>query len=164
MKKFSEFITESKIDEALNGKTLVDMSKFSNMFMRERAETIMNTVLSFFKTIGDMNSDEYTQYLGLSNFKENLDKAVGEFSKTFYNKVYPEYNKFIKDNETYNLSPIKDDKLRSMIDRVAKKFKLKISDNGKQLQITGPVVDIGSFSAYIHQVPELKDIVVYKAD
>lgn len=162
--KFSEFIAQSKIDEALNGKTLVDMSKFKDKFMRERAETYMNTVLSFFKTINDMDSDENTQYLGLSDFKENLDKALGEFSKTFYSKVYPAYHKFIKDNETYNLSSIKDDKLRSMIDRVAKKFKLKIADNGKQLQIAGPAVDIGSFYAYIRQVPELKDIIVYKAD
>ena len=163
MKKFSEFIIESKIDEALNGKTLVDMSKFKDMFMRDRAETIMNTVLSFFKTISDIDSDESTQYLGFSDFKENLDKAIGEFSKTFYSKVYPEYHKFIKDEVTYNLSPNKDE-LRPMIDRVAKKFKLKIVDNDKQLQITGPAADIGSFYAYIHQVPKLKDIIVYKAD
>lgn len=164
MKKFSEFIIESKIDEALNGKTFVDMSKFKDKFMRERAETYMNTVLSFFKTVTDMDSDEYAQYLGFSDFKENFDKAIGEFSKTFYNKVYPAYHKFIKDNETYNLSLIKDDKLRSIIDRAAKKFKLKIADNGQQLQITGPAVDIGSFYAYIRQIPELKNIIVYKAD
>ena len=161
MKKFSEFITESKIDEALNGKTLIDMSKFSNMFIRERAETLMNTVLSFFKTINDMDSDEYAQYLGLSDFKENLDKAIGEFNKTFYSKVYPEYNKFIKDEVTYTVTHFEKE-YQPLFDKALKKFNLKqIGTKQAGIQISGTEANIASFAAYIKDVNGLSKCTVW---